>query len=200
MNFAFARAVARLVLSAVSVAVASPSGHTLMWMFPCWSTPPRSELFEAPARSRLIVVALLPKASRNANGNSATSNGLLGQSGDRFLYFNGVHQWSTVALGSLWPILHSYFPYAPASRVWFGRIRSHRRLRSCCCRACAALPGPGIQGVHQRACSFHGSVDTVWDLTVVARRLDLFDAGACSRSCCAQAGMRDQDGDGVVCE
>jgi hypothetical protein len=38
-------------------------------------TPPRSDLFDAPARSRLIVVSLLPNACRNANGNSPPANG-----------------------------------------------------------------------------------------------------------------------------
>ena len=46
-----------------------------MWMLLVWRTPPRSDLFDAPARSRLIVVSLLPKASRKANGNSPASNG-----------------------------------------------------------------------------------------------------------------------------
>src|SRR5260221_5127523 len=40
-----------------------------------WRTPPRSDLFEAPARSRLIVVSLLPKASRNAKGKFLASKG-----------------------------------------------------------------------------------------------------------------------------
>lgn len=34
-----------------------------------------SDLFDAPARNRFIVVALLPKASRNAYGKVAASNG-----------------------------------------------------------------------------------------------------------------------------
>src|SRR5713101_6369830 len=42
-------------------------------LFVC-RTPPKSDLFDAPARSRLIVVFLLPKACRKANGNSTKSN------------------------------------------------------------------------------------------------------------------------------
>ena len=34
------------------------------WMLLVWRTPPRSDLFDAPARRRLMVVALLPNASR----------------------------------------------------------------------------------------------------------------------------------------
>src|SRR4051812_17026889 len=39
-------------------------------MFPVCRTPPRSDLFDAPERSRLIVVSLFPKAVRKTNGNS----------------------------------------------------------------------------------------------------------------------------------
>ena len=45
-----------------------------MWMLLRWSTPPRSEPFDAPERSRLIVVSLLPNARRNVKGNSPASN------------------------------------------------------------------------------------------------------------------------------
>ena len=45
-----------------------------MWIWLVCSTPPMSDRFDAPARSRLMVVALLPNASRKANGNSAASN------------------------------------------------------------------------------------------------------------------------------
>src|SRR5688500_9418200 len=38
-----------------------------------WRTPPKSDLLDAPERSRLIVVSLFPKACRNAKGNSAGS-------------------------------------------------------------------------------------------------------------------------------
>ena len=46
-----------------------------MWMLLRWSTPPKSDPFDAPDRRRLIVVALFPKASKNANGNSSSSKG-----------------------------------------------------------------------------------------------------------------------------
>ena len=46
-----------------------------MWMLLVCSTPPRSDLFDAPERSRLIVVGLFPKASRKAKGNSFESKG-----------------------------------------------------------------------------------------------------------------------------
>src|SRR3954451_18401368 len=49
-------------------------------MFPVCRTPPRSDLFDAPERSRLIVVSLFPKAVRKANGNSTGSNGALASS------------------------------------------------------------------------------------------------------------------------
>jgi hypothetical protein len=38
-------------------------------------TAPRSDLFDAPERSRLSVVSLFPNACRNANGKSTESNG-----------------------------------------------------------------------------------------------------------------------------
>ena len=43
----------------------------------CWSEGrrPRSDLFDAPARSRLIVVSLLPKASKEGKRKVAASNG-----------------------------------------------------------------------------------------------------------------------------
>ena len=44
----------------------APASQVRMWMLLVWSTPPRSDLFDAPARRRLMVVALLPKASRKA--------------------------------------------------------------------------------------------------------------------------------------
>ena len=37
--------------------------------------PPTSDLLDVPDRRRLIVVALLPNASKNAKGNSSASNG-----------------------------------------------------------------------------------------------------------------------------
>src|ERR1700723_4419328 len=40
-----------------------------------WRTPPTSDLFDAPARNRFIVVSLLPNASRKAQGKVAASNG-----------------------------------------------------------------------------------------------------------------------------
>jgi hypothetical protein len=66
MNFALALAVAGLALRAASVCVTCPASQVRMWMLLVWRTPPRSDLFDAPARRRLIVVALLPKASRKA--------------------------------------------------------------------------------------------------------------------------------------
>lgn len=67
--------VAGLSFRAARVLVTSPGVQTLMWMLLRWRTPPISELFEVPLRSRLMVVALLPKASRNRYGNSAATNG-----------------------------------------------------------------------------------------------------------------------------
>jgi hypothetical protein len=66
MNFALALTVAGLALRAASVWVTRPASHVKMWMLLVWRTPPRSDLFDAPARRRLMVVALLPKASRKA--------------------------------------------------------------------------------------------------------------------------------------
>src|SRR6056297_388524 len=44
-------------------------------MLLAWSTPPWSDLFEVPVRRRLMVVALLPNASRKAKANSSGSKG-----------------------------------------------------------------------------------------------------------------------------
>ena len=63
-----------------------------MWMLLVCSTPPRSDLFDAPERSRLIVVGLFPKASRKAKGNSFEVEGLLGECGNRFFDLNGVQR------------------------------------------------------------------------------------------------------------
>ena len=46
-----------------------------MWMLLRWSTPPMSDRFVVPARSRLMVVFLFPNASRKAKGNSSGSKG-----------------------------------------------------------------------------------------------------------------------------
>src|SRR5664280_2727489 len=59
-------AAAGLLRSAVSVRVTSPALQVAMWTWLVWRTPPRSDLLYAPARRRLIVVSLLPKASRMA--------------------------------------------------------------------------------------------------------------------------------------
>jgi hypothetical protein len=67
MNFALAFVVAGLAFSAPRVLVTSPGGLTAMWMLFVCRTPPRSDLFDAPERSRLIVVSLFPKACRKAN-------------------------------------------------------------------------------------------------------------------------------------
>src|SRR5690606_42158400 len=72
---ALALAVAGLALGAASVCVTPPASQVRMWMLLVWRTPPRSDLFDAPARRRLMVVALLPNASRKAYGNSFRSNG-----------------------------------------------------------------------------------------------------------------------------
>ena len=66
MNFALALAVAGLSLSALSAFGTEPGSQVRMWMLLVWRTPPRSDLFDAPARRRLMVVSLLPKASRKA--------------------------------------------------------------------------------------------------------------------------------------
>jgi hypothetical protein len=64
-----------LAFSSASFLEAAPIEQTAIWtLFTC-STPITSDLLVAPARSFLMVVSLLPKASRNANGNSAASNG-----------------------------------------------------------------------------------------------------------------------------
>ena len=48
-------------------------------------------MFDSPLRRRLIVVSLLPKACRKANGNSAGVERLLGQRRNGFFNLNGVH-------------------------------------------------------------------------------------------------------------
>ena len=90
MNLALALAVAGLSLSAVRVFVTCPASHVRMWMLLVWRTPPRSDLFEAPARSLLIVVSLLPKASRKAYGKVRRVKRLIRQLRNGFFYFNGV--------------------------------------------------------------------------------------------------------------
>lgn len=62
LNFALPRAVAGLALRACSFAVTWPGSQVAIWMLLVCRTPPRSDLFDAPLRSRLIVVSLLPKA------------------------------------------------------------------------------------------------------------------------------------------
>jgi hypothetical protein len=62
MNLAFAWAVAGLALSAARLFVTSPGGQTATWILFVCRTPPKSDLFVAPARSRLMVVSLFPKA------------------------------------------------------------------------------------------------------------------------------------------
>jgi hypothetical protein len=61
--------------SAAKVFVTSPGEETAIWILLVCRTPPRSDLFDAPARSRLIVVSLFPNACRKANGNSPLSKG-----------------------------------------------------------------------------------------------------------------------------
>ena len=55
-----------------------------------WRTPPRSDLFDAPARNLLIVVSLLPKASRKAYGKFLAIKRLIRELGNGFFYFNCV--------------------------------------------------------------------------------------------------------------
>ena len=94
-NFALERVVAALAFSAVSVDVVSPSGDTLMWMLLRCRTPPRSELFVAPERRRLIVVVLFPKASRNSKGNFDRVERLPHEVRNGFFYLNGIHRSSS---------------------------------------------------------------------------------------------------------
>ncbi len=78
--------------SAASVAVTSPSGQTLMWMLLRWSTPPgRSDWFVLPARRRLSVVSLFPKASRKAKGKVSGIERRFGEPGNGFFDFDCVH-------------------------------------------------------------------------------------------------------------
>jgi len=56
-----------------------------------WSTPPRSDLFDSPFRSRLSVVSLFPKASRNTKGKLGPVEWALGQRGDSLLNLDGIH-------------------------------------------------------------------------------------------------------------
>ena len=65
----------RPAFRAASAAAASPSGATLMWMLLRWRTPPTSDRFVVPTRSRLMVVCLFPNASGKAKGNSPGSKG-----------------------------------------------------------------------------------------------------------------------------
>lgn len=78
MNFALNLAVAALSLNAASVFETLPFAHVAVWMLFVCSAPPMSDLFDAPERNFLSVVSLFPNASRNANGNSAASNGSRG--------------------------------------------------------------------------------------------------------------------------
>lgn len=66
VNFALALAVAGLALSVFRVAVTSPSAQTEIWMLLVCRTPPISDLLDEPLCRRLMVVALLPNASRKA--------------------------------------------------------------------------------------------------------------------------------------
>jgi hypothetical protein len=59
-----------------------------------WRTLLRSDLFEAPARSLLIVVSVLPKASRKAYRNFFAVKRLVRQLRNSFFYFNGVQLFS----------------------------------------------------------------------------------------------------------
>ena len=53
-------------LSLASACPTCPGAQVRMWMLLVWRTPPTSDLFVVPVRSRLSVVSLLPKAARNA--------------------------------------------------------------------------------------------------------------------------------------
>src|SRR6218665_3257876 len=74
MNLALAFVVAGLSRSAARVAPTVPGAHTARRIWLRWSTPPgTSDALLLPARRRLRVVSLLPKAARKANGNSCLS-------------------------------------------------------------------------------------------------------------------------------
>ena len=69
---------------------------TLMWMLPRCKTPSMSELFVAPERKRLMVVALLPKAFKNAKGNSTGSKGSRARSEMASSISTAFIEWPTV--------------------------------------------------------------------------------------------------------
>ena len=75
MKRALALTVAGLARNASSLAPNSPGSATARCMLLVCRTPPQSERLVAPARSRAMVVSLLPKASRKEKGNSIGSKG-----------------------------------------------------------------------------------------------------------------------------